>query len=200
MAVQHSEQAINGSTSALGLALLPAARGGSTATGARVGKAVRRRAHGAPDELAAARARKARERASVDLFVENRLLALEHEEQFVIPRLYVVVTGSLAPASALKLIESLSERSYAQRGTPWVYMPQQTWTTYSALSDEDWLEARATLRELNLIQERRRYDAELGEIVTELAFLPERFSAEVARVREQIRDDAIAEVKQGRQL
>ena len=173
----------------------------SPAGGLRAAKPARRRPGAVPsDELSAARARKARERASVELFVENRLLALEHEEQFVIPRLYVVITGSLGPASALKLIESLSERSYAQRSTPWVYMPVETWTTYSALSEDDWLAARATLRDLGLIEERRRYDLELGEIVTELAFMPERFGAEVARVREQIRDDAMSEVRQGRTL
>ena len=206
MASQPSEHVHeSGRVSAPGPALVPAhaAQGSdaSQAAGLRTaGPAKRRHGAVASDELSAARVRKARERACVDLFVENRLLALEHEEQFVTPRLYVVITGSLGPASALKLIESLSERSYAQRSTPWVYMPVETWTTYSALSEDDWLAARATLRNLGLIEERRRYDLELGEIVTELAFMPERFSAEVSRVREQIRDDAMSEVRQGRNL
>ena len=164
--------------------------------GLRVAKTPRRRPQAAPnDEVAAARARKARERASVELFVENRLIALEHEEHFVIPRLYVVITGSLGPASALKLIEAWSERSYGERGTPWVHMPLETWTAYTALSEDDWVAARAALRDLQLITERRRFDLERNEIVTEISFVPERFSAEVARVREQLRDDAWATVR-----
>jgi hypothetical protein len=178
------------------LALLPAPstppRG---VPGLRVARTARRRAGAPNDEVAAARARKARERASVELFVEKRLIALEHEEHFVIPRLYVVITGSLAPASALKLIEAWSERSYGERGTPWVFMPLETWTAYTALSEDDWVSARAVLRDMQLITERRRFDLERNEIVTEVSFAPERFSAEVARVREQLRDDAWAAVR-----
>lgn len=179
------------------LALLPAPSAPQRAApGLLVAKTARRRPQAGPnDEVAAARARKARERASVELFVENRLIALEHEEHFVIPRLYVVITGSLGPASALKLIEAWSERSYGERGTVWVYMPLETWTAYTALSEEDWVAARAVLRDLQLITERRRFDLERNEIVTEISFVVERFSAEVARVREQLRDDAWAAMR-----
>ena len=186
---------LHATTQGRSLTLLPPPAAEACRSGLRAARPVRRRAPTPSDEVSAARARKAQQRASVELFVENRLLALEHEEHFVIPRLYVVITGSLSPASALKLIKGWSERSYGERGTPWVYMPLETWTAYTALSEEDWVASRAVLRELKLIQERRRFDLERGEIVTEIAFVPERFGTEVARVRELLRDDAWATVR-----
>ncbi len=172
--------------------------GRDTGTATGLGKALCRVVR--PDELAARRERKARDRASVDRFVKGRLQALEFEEQFVIPRLYVVITGSLGLASALRLIEAISEGSLEHHGTPWVHMPEELWTSYCALSAGDWRAARATLRGLGLIDERSHYDVDRDQVITELAFMPEQFSSEVARVRERIREDALSEVRQGRSL
>ncbi len=153
-----------------------------------------------PDELAARRARKARHRDTLARFVENRLQALEHEEKLVIPGLHVVITGSVAFASALLLVQWISEGSLQQHGTPWVHVPEDLWTSYSALSPDDWRAARATLRSWGLIGERSHYDVDQGLVITELAFMPEQFALEVDRVRARIRADALNEVRQGRTL
>jgi hypothetical protein len=155
----------------------------------------KRRASPQSDEVARARAKRARERASVELHIERRLVALEHEENFVVPRLHVVITGSLGPASALKLIELWSERSFSERGTPWVFMTLDTWVNYTGLAEEDWLSARQVLRDKGLIQERRRFNHEANELFTEIAFMSEVFSCEVARVREEMRDQAWATLR-----
>jgi hypothetical protein len=69
-------------------------------------------------------------------------------------------------------------------------MPLETWLNYTGLDEADWLAARDILRGLGLIQERRRFDLEREEIVTEFAFAAEVFSQEVAGVREMLREQA----------
>jgi hypothetical protein len=159
----------------------------------RLGSATKRKRPAATlprDELAAARAQRARDRTAVEQWVEKRLDELEHVESFRVPRLHVVITGTLPAASALALIEQWSERSFRERGTPWVAMPLETWLNYTGLDEADWLAARDILRGLGLIQERRRFDLEREEIVTEFAFAAEVFSQEVAGVREMLREQA----------
>jgi hypothetical protein len=158
---------------------------------------IRKRSLPIPDELALARERRRRQRASVEKFVENRMAAMEFDEMYSVPRLYVVLTGSLASASALQLIETWSEKSFRELGTPWVNATLNTWTHYSGLSDEDWVAAREVLRDFGVIQERRRFDLKRSEIVTEIAFVPEAFAREVAEVREVLRERAWELTRQG---
>lgn len=143
----------------------------------------------ASDEVAQRRAKRAAERTKVESYVEQRLEALEYTEMFSVPRMHVFIAGSLAPASALKLIELWSEQSYREHNTPWVSMPLDQWIAHTGLADEDWVSARETLRGLGLIKERRRFDSDKSELVTEIAFMADVFSSEVAKLRVQLRAD-----------
>jgi hypothetical protein len=166
-------------------------------------RANRRRADAAPpmqDQLAVARRRKELQRTQVARYVESRLDAMECDEVYTVPMLYVAVTGSLAPAHLLQLIERWSEQSYADTGSSWVRRPVQDWVNFSGLDENDWVAARDSLRERGLIEERRRFDLEADEIITEIAFVPGVFAAEVAKVRDAIRNDAWGRVQQGEAL
>jgi hypothetical protein len=166
-------------------------------------RANRRRADAAPpmqDQLAVARRRKELQRTQVARYVESRLDAMECDEVYTVPMLYVAVTGSLAPAHLLQLIERWSEQSYADTGSSWVRRPVQDWVNFSGLDENDWVAARDSLRERGLIEERRRFDLETDEIITEIAFVPSVFAAEVAKVRDAIRNDAWGRVQQGEAL
>jgi hypothetical protein len=112
----------------------------------------------------------------------------------------VAVTGSLAPAHLLSLVAQWSEQTYASTGSGWVRQSVQSWVNFSGLVEEDWLAARELLRERGLIEERRRYDTASGEIMTEIAFVPSVFAAEVAKVREQVREEARARLREGMPL
>lgn len=150
-----------------------------------------------PDQLAEARSRKTAQRAAVTRYVDERLVAMEHQETYTVPMLYVAVTGSLAPAHLLCLVAQWSERAFAATGSGWVRQHVQTWVNFSGLDEQDWTVARGLLRERGLIVERRRYDIAAGEIVTEIAFVPSVFAAELARVREELTDDARARLRDG---
>lgn len=166
-------------------------------------RANRRRAVAAPqmpDQLAVARRRKELQRTQVARYVESRLDAMECDEVYTVPMLYVAVTGSLAPAHLLQLIERWSEQTYADSGSAWVRRPVQDWVNFSGLAEPDWVAARDSLRERGLIEERRRFDLEADEIITEIAFVPSVFAAEVAKVRDAIRTDAWGRVQQGEAL
>ena len=153
-----------------------------------------------PDQLAVARRRKELQRTQVARYVESRLDAMECDEVYTVPMLYVAVTGSLAPAHLLQLIERWSEQAFADSGSGWVRRPVQDWVNFSGLAEPDWVAARDSLRERGLIEERRRFDLEADEIITEIAFVPSVFAAEVAKVRDAIRTDAWGRVQQGEAL
>lgn len=158
---------------------------------------VSRRQPAMPDQLAEVRRRKTAERTAVARYVDERLDAMEYQEVYTVPMLYVTVTGSLAPAHLLALVAQWSEQTYASTGSGWVRQSVQSWVNYSGLVEEDWLAARELLRERGLIEERRRYDTASGEIMTEIAFVPSVFAAEVAKVREQVREEARARLREG---
>lgn len=175
--------------------------GAAPATPARRGRA--RRAGTAPgrdDEVSRARAKKKQMLDAVDRFVEHRLASMESAEVYSVPRLYTLLTGGLAAASALRVIEAWSEGQFQRNGSAWVYASTSQWTNRSGLSDEEWIAARQVLREFGLIRERRRYHLELSEIVTEIAFDPEAFAREVADIRGQLRDLALSQVRNGEAL
>lgn len=175
--------------------------GAATAAPARRGRS--RRIGSAPardDEVSRARAKKRQMLDAVDRFVEHRLAAMESTEVYSVPRLYVMLTGSLAAAGALRLIEAWSEGQFQHNGSAWVYATTYQWTHHSGLSDEEWVAARQVLREFGLIRERRRYSLELSEIVTEIAFDPEAFAREVADIRGQLRDLALTQARNGQPL
>lgn len=158
---------------------------------------VSRRQPTMPDQLAEVRRRKSAERTAVARYVDERLDAMEYQEVYTVPMLYVAVTGSLAPAHLLSLVAQWSEQTYASTGSGWVRQSVQSWVNYSGLVEEDWLAARELLRERGLIEERRRYDTASAEIMTEIAFVPSVFAAEVAKVREQVREEARARLHDG---
>lgn len=158
---------------------------------------VSRRQPAMPDQLAEVRRRKTAERTAVARYVDERLDAMEYQEVYTVPMLYVAVTGSLAPGHLLALVAQWSEQTYASTGSGWVRQSVQSWVNYSGLVEEDWLAARELLRERGLIEERRRYDTATAEIMTEIAFVPSVFAAEVAKVREQVREEARARLREG---
>jgi hypothetical protein len=187
---------------------LPAPHDGPSAVPASgSNKPVRRRSAKAPlgaallqDELSVARRIKAQQRTKVARYVDSRLDAMECDEVYTVPMLYVAVTGSLAPAHLLKIVEHWSEQAYADTGSGWVRRSVQDWVNHSGLAEPDWVAARDALRERGLIEERRRYDFGSEEIITEICFAPSVFASEVAKVREAIRDDAWGLVRQGQDL
>ena len=183
---------------------LPAPTEGPSAVATpQAAKPAKRRRAVAPqlhDELGMARRIKTQQRTAVARYVDSRLDAMECDEVYTVPMLYVAVTGSLAPAHLLRLVEIWSEQAYAETGSGWVRRSVQDWVNFSGLAEHDWVAARDVLRERGLIEERRRYDLVTAEIVTEISFAPSTFSTEVAKVREVIRDDAWGLVRQGQEL
>lgn len=181
----------------------PSAIAAPAAAPRRAGRPARRRAAAAPqvlDELAVARQRAVQQRSAVARYVDNRLDAMECDEVYTVPMLYVAVAGSLGPAHLLQVAERWSEQAYADTGSGWVRRPVQDWVNFSGLAEDDWVAARTVLREQGLIEERRRFDLGSEEIVTEIAFVPSAFAQAVAKVREEIRDDAWGLVRQGEAL
>lgn len=142
------------------------------------------------DEVAKARAKQRQERQAVELAVERRLEDLEQTDILRVPRMYVVITGSLASASALYLIARTSEEAFQRTGSPWVHADLRFWVHQAGVSEEDWVEARHLLRDLGLIKERRRFDLDRDQIISELAFELDAFSSAVARVRQELRSIA----------
>lgn len=177
---------------------LPADAGGQTAPPKPLKARSRRRpGAAAPDELARARAKRREMEVTVDRLVVERMDAIEFSEFYSVARLYVEITGSLPTAAALQLIELWSERAFNANGSPWVFEPAQKWAFYSGLSEEDWVQARATLRSCGLIAERRRYDAALGELVVEIAADAAAVARAVADFRSVVRDEAWDLVRSG---
>ena len=152
------------------------------------------------DELASRRRRKADETEQVLRYVDDRISALERQETYAVPRLYVAVAGSLAPGHLLSLVIDWTERSDATPDYRWIRRSVQEWIDFSGLHEDDWVAARQVLRDKGLIQERRSYDLAVDEIVVEIAFAPEVFAAEVARVRELLIDDSRQRLRNGQLL
>lgn len=159
------------------------------------GKTVRAPRPDGNDELSQARRRKAEERAAVARYVDQRMDAMEGLDAYRIPMLYVAITGSLPSACLLQLVCLWSEEAYASTGSAWVRRSVQTWVNGCGLDEIDWAAAREELRELGLIEERRRYDLAAGELVVEIAFCPSAFADAVAGIREQLRDEAYANLR-----
>lgn len=136
--------------------------------------------------LAAVRRAKQRERARVSRAVD---WYMDRAEQLCIsvPVMYVYVARSIAAAVALYHIEARSEGQFLENGDPWVHLDQTSWLYMTKLDEEQWVQARSELRELDLIEERRRFDLERGEIVTQIQFLPDAFAAAKGEVRDEIR-------------
>jgi hypothetical protein len=151
-----------------------------------------------PDELAAYRAQRLQERLDVESRADGRLHEMQVNEFIQVPRLMVAVTASLAAASVLELARLWSQRSMVQRGSPWVDIPLETWLNYTGLCEQEWIEARRTLRHLRLIRERRRYDLERSELVCDIAFEPEVFESHVADLRADLKATFAEELRSKR--
>ncbi|MGM9489536.1 hypothetical protein [Ideonella sp. YS5] len=138
-------------------------------------------------DLVEVRKRKQRERTrvykAVDWYMD------EAERVYLsVPMIYIYVAGSVTAAAALYQIERFSERQFLERGDPWVRMDQQSWLDCSKLHEQEWLDAREDLRELDLIEERRRYNLERDQIITEIQFLPDGFAKAKTDVRDELRE------------
>jgi hypothetical protein len=164
-------------------ALRPAA----TAAPARPHNRPQRRSPPAPTDLTEVRKRKQRERTRVHKAVDWYMDEAERV-YLSVPMIYIYVAGSVTAAAALYQIERLSERQFLERDDPWVRMAQQSWLDCTKLHEQEWLDAREDLRQLDLIEERRRYDLERQQIITEIQFLPDGFAMAKIDVRVEIRE------------
>lgn len=147
------------------------------------------------DELAARRERARAERQEIESRADNRLHEMQAQEFIRVPRLMVAITSSLAAASVLELARLWTERSLHERGTPWVDMPVQTWLNYTGLCEQEWVEARRALRAQRLIQERRRFDLDRNELVSDLTFDSQVFDEHVANLRDALKAHLVEEVR-----
>jgi hypothetical protein len=78
-----------------------------------------------------------------------------------------------------------------------VHLDQQAWLDYTKLGEQEWLDAREDLRALDLIEERRRFDLERNQIVTEIQFLPDGFAKAKADVRDELREQVRQAITRG---
>jgi hypothetical protein len=159
----------------------------ATAASARLRTTPKRRSPPAATDLTEVRKRKQRERTRVYKAVDWYMDEAERVHLSV-PMIYIYVTGSVTAAAALYQIERLSERQFLERDDPWVRMEQQSWLDCTKLHEQEWLDAREDLRQLDLIEERRRYDLERSQIMTEIQFLPDGFAKAKTDVRVEIRE------------
>jgi hypothetical protein len=159
----------------------------ATAASARLRTTPKRRSPPAATDLTEVRKRKQRERTRVYKAVDWYMDEAERVHLSV-PMIYIYVTGSVTAAAALYQIERLSERQFLERDDPWVRMEQQSWLDCTKLHEQEWLVAREDLRQLDLIEERRRYDLERSQIMTEIQFLPDGFAKAKTDVRVEIRE------------
>lgn len=143
-------------------------------------------------DLAAVRRAKQKERARVAQAVD---WYMDRAEQvcLAVPMIYIYIAHSIAAAVALYQIEARSEGQYLERGDPWVHLDQSAWLYLTKLDEAQWVQARGELRALDLIEERRRYDLDRSEIITQIQFLPDAFS----RAKGQVRDDIRRQLKGG---
>ncbi len=149
-----------------------------------------------PTNIGDVRRRRDRQRVQLMRAVDD---AMERAEstQLSVSWLYVWVARSLGPASALRTIEQASEERFHQCGDPWVNEDIEVFCQRTGLSQEDWVDARRRLREEGLIEERRRYDLDLGRIGVQLRFMPEAFCRAAAEVREEVRDQLRPTIERG---
>jgi hypothetical protein len=141
----------------------------------------------APTNLGEVRKQKQRQRERLARAVDWYMDQAE-QVYLSVPMIYIYVTGSVTAAAALYQIERLSERQFLERDDPWVRMEQQSWLDCTKLHEQEWLDAREDLRQLDLIEERRRYDLERSQIMTEIQFLPDGFAKAKTDVRVEIRE------------
>lgn len=147
-------------------------------------------------DLAAVRRARQRARARVARMVD---WYMDRAEQMClsVPMIYIYIAHSIAAAVALYHIEARSEGQFAEKGDPWVHLDQTSWLYLTKLDEAQWVQARSELRALDLIQERRRFDLDRGEIVTQIQFLPDAFSRAKGEVRDDIRRQIKGDVDAG---
>lgn len=118
-------------------------------------------------------------RRADDLFVEHAMACVS------VPLHTVAVVGTLGAAAVLQAIAQASDLAYETTASPWVLRSEREWTDAAGVGRDEWIDARHRLRQLNLIQERRRYDEPSQQIVTEFAFDPEGWRAELTKARDE---------------
>ena len=152
-----------------------------------------------PTDLAEVRRRKQRQRVRLSRAVD---WYMDRADQVClsVPMIYIYVACSVTAAAALFHIERLSEGQFLEKGDPWVHLDQASWLAETKLSEEEWLNARSELRELDLIEERRRFDLERDEIVTQIQFLPDAFVKAKAEVRDNIREQVRQAMERGEKV
>lgn len=144
------------------------------------------------DELANRR----RERVLIQRRADETVANLAEREFFSVPRAYPAITGSLASAHALYIIERSSERALAETGSPWVRVPEQEWINNTGLAPEEWIESRRVLREMGLITERRYYNEDQGALANEYRFECSAFGRHLAELRADIQQWMLEEAQE----
>lgn len=118
-------------------------------------------------------------RRADDLFVEHAKACVS------VPLHTVAVVGTLGAAAVLQAIAQASDLAYEETASPWVLRSEREWTDAAGVGRDEWIDARHRLRQLNLIQERRRYDLTSQQIVTEFAFDADGWRAELTKARDE---------------
>jgi hypothetical protein len=137
-----------------------------------------------PESLAEHRKLKAKVKANIRRAVDDWMLKAENKT-YAASYLMVQATGSLCAAAALQAISTASEKSFTSTGNAFVHRTAEEWHVSAGMAADEWLAARWQLREQGLVIERRRFDLEIDEIVTELAFDFEAWGRRLAEIREQ---------------
>jgi len=169
------------------LANQAAAERGTASAGNAAQDGPRRRSKWTPDSLAERRKERSKIRRLARNSADDWMRAAEGKF-FSVSYLLVAGAGGLTAAAALQAIWQACERAYYERGEAWVFRTEQEWLDATGLIAEEWLDGRHALREQGFVKERRRFDLDAGEIITELAFDAEQWARRLAELRQEAQD------------
>lgn len=92
-------------------------------------------------------------------------------QQVITPTALLYITqGSITAAHCLERIRQMSDEQWGQVGDPWLHLTPSEWANYLMINQEDWVQARALLRRLELISERSVWNHQHQVIVVEVSF------------------------------
>lgn len=142
--------------------------------------------------------RRRRERVLIQRRADETVQNMAEREFFSVPRAYPAITGSLASAHALYIIERWSEQALIETGSAWVRVDEQEWINNTGLAPEEWIESRRILRDLGLIAERRYFNDEQQALANEYRFETSTFGRHLAELRADIQQWMLEDAQEQR--
>lgn len=115
-----------------------------------------------------------------------------------VPRAYIPITGSILAAIAAYVVQIESQAAERDFASPWARMPEDRWRRTCGMSLHEWQWARADLRQLQVIAERRYYDIERGELATEYRFNADVFRGLIAEFRAEAEAEFLRDARAAR--